>query len=309
MQSTKQPRQRESARQQLPSWFKIRPPTSEGFATIKGLVKKTGLATVCAEAHCPNLAECWSGGTATFMLLGETCTRGCGFCAVKTGNPRGALDPFEPLKLAESVRALGLDYVVITMVARDDLPDGGAAHIAKAIRAVKMRNPQTRVEVLISDLRGRTDALQIVIDAAPVVLAHNIETVERLTPYVRDGRARYRQSLALLQKAKTLISPDAPMSSDVSVALYTKSSIMLGLGETEDEVVQTMRDLRGVQVDFLTLGQYLQPSKQHLALQEYIHPDQFKKLETVAYELGFFSVASGPLVRSSYRAGEYFKKL
>lgn len=281
----------------LPAWFKIRPPTTDAFAQIKSQLAITGLKTVCEEAHCPNLSECWSGGTATFMLLGDTCTRGCRFCSVKTGNPHQALDELEPWKLAQTVKKMGHDYVVLTMVARDDLEDGGAAHLAKCIRAIHQHAPRVLVEILISDLRGKESSLQTVLESGPVVLAHNIETIDRLTKFVRDGRANYAQSLEVLANAKKL----APH-------IYTKSSIMLGLGETESEIIQTMHDLRTHKVDMLTLGQYLPPTPQHVALKEYIHPDQFAKLEKIGLELGFIYVASGPLVRSSYRAGELFVK-
>lgn len=281
----------------LPSWFKIRPPSTDNFKLIKSQLKELGLVTVCEEAHCPNLSECWSGGTATFMLMGDTCTRGCRFCAIKTGNPKTWLDPNEPTKLAESIAKFGLDYAVITSVARDDLLDGGARHIAKCLIAVHEKTPEVLTELLIPDFRGKEGSLQIVLDAHPTVLAHNIETTERLTPYVRDGRANYCQSLTVLANAKKL-APE----------IYTKSSIMLGLGETEEELIQTFRDLRENKVDFLTLGQYLQPSSAHVPIKQYVHPDQFQKLGDIAKELGFLYVASGPLVRSSYRAGELFIK-
>ncbi len=290
-------RSKTQKRPALPEWFKIRPPTTDAFANIKSELAITGLKTVCEEAHCPNLAECWSGGTATFMLLGETCTRGCRFCAVKTGNSYQAIDEMEPWKLAQTVKKFGHDYVVLTMVARDDLPDGGAAHLAKCIRAIHKETPHVLVEMLISDLRGKESSLATVLESEPVVLAHNIETIDRLTKFVRDGRANYAQTLQVLKNSKRL----APH-------IYTKSSIMLGLGETEEEVVQTMRDLRSVGVDMLTLGQYLPPSSNHIALKEYVHPDQFVKLEQIGLDLGFIYVASGPLVRSSYRAGELFVK-
>lgn len=278
----------------LPPWFKIRPPTTRAFATIKNQLQTTGLKTVCEEAHCPNLSECWSGGTATFMLLGETCTRGCRFCAVKTGNPHQEIDPLEPYKLAQTIKKFNLDYVVLTMVARDDLPDGGAEHIARCIRAVKKENPKILIEMLTSDLRGNLDALTKILESGIVVLAHNIETIDRLTKFVRDGRATYKQSLQLLKNSKKI----APH-------IYTKSSIMLGLGETLDEVIQAMKDLRAAGGDMLTLGQYLQPSSSHIALKEYVHPDTFARLKQIGLDLGFMYVASGPLVRSSYRAGEY----
>lgn len=301
-------------RPSLPEWFKIRPPTTEAFAKIKNQLAITGLKTVCEEAHCPNLTECWSGGTATFMLLGETCTRGCRFCSVKTGNPHQEIDEMEPWKLAQSVKKLGHDYVVLTMVARDDLEDGGAAHLAKCIRAIHKETPNVLVEILISDLRGKESSLQTVLESGPVVLAHNIETIDRLTKFVRDGRATYAQTLRVLENAKKLVAENASLKKIYSnkiytnQSLYTKSSIMLGLGETEEEIVQTMRDLRAVGVDMLTLGQYLPPTSEHVALKEYVHPDQFAKLEKIGLSMGFIYVASGPLVRSSYRAGELFVK-
>lgn len=285
----------------LPEWFKIRPPTTDAFSMIKDQLAVTGLKTVCEEAHCPNLTECWSGGTATIMLLGDTCTRGCQFCSVKTGNPHQEVDELEPWKLSQTIKKMaeksGLDYIVLTMVARDDLDDGGAAQLAKCIRAIHQTSPEVLVEILISDLRGKESSLAAVLESGPVVLAHNIETIERLTKFVRDGRANYRQTLDVLANAKKL----APH-------IYTKSSIMLGLGETEDEVIATMKDLRAVGVDMLTLGQYLPPSSKHVELKEYIHPDQFARLEKIGLDLGFIYVASGPFVRSSYKAGELFVK-
>lgn len=320
----------------LPPWLKIRPPTTstrQKFETIKQTLRTIGLTTVCEEAHCPNLAECWSGGTATFMLMGDTCTRGCRFCAVKTGNPKKWLDPTEPQRLAEAIEKFGLDYVVITSVARDDLPDGGARHIANCLNAVHKKTPKVLIEVLIPDFRGKKDALEIVLAAKPTVLAHNIETTERLTPYVRDGRAKYRQSLELLKNAKkiartkaatitvkSIISNSATIttatkaiasnianSTTTTVSrLYTKSSLMLGLGETEEELIQTFKDLREYEVDMLTLGQYLQPSPAHVSVKQYIEPSQFDHLAAIAKSHGFLYVASGPFVRSSYRAGELF---
>ncbi len=281
----------------LPEWFKIRPPSTVAFTDIKSQLQTTGLKTVCEEAHCPNLSECWSGGTATFMLLGETCTRGCRFCAVKTGNPHQEVDPLEPYKLAQTIKKMNLEYVVLTMVARDDLIDGGAAHIAQCIRAIHKENPKILIEMLASDLRGNQDALKIILESGIVVLAHNIETIDRLTKFVRDGRATYAQTLQVLRNSKKI----APH-------IYTKSSIMLGLGETEEEIIQTMKDLRAAGTDMLTLGQYLPPSQTHISLKEYIHPDQFAKLEQIGLSLGFIYVASGPLVRSSYKAGELFVK-
>lgn len=287
----------QTKRPALPEWFKIRPPTTKAFAKIKNQLQTTGLKTVCEEAHCPNLSECWSGGTATFMLLGETCTRGCRFCAVKTGNPHQEIDPLEPYKLAQTIKKFNLDYVVLTMVARDDLPDGGAQHIAQCIRAIHRESPKILIEMLTSDLRGNTDSLMKILESGIVVLAHNIETIDRLTKFVRDGRATYAQSLQLLKNSKKI----APH-------IYTKSSIMLGLGETEEEVISAMKDLRAVGVDMLTLGQYLQPSEHHIMLKEYVHPDIFAHLKQIGLDLGFMYVASGPLVRSSYRAGELYVK-
>lgn len=231
------------------------------------------------------------------MILGDTCTRGCRFCAIKTGNPHQKTDILEPLKLAQSIKKLALDYVVITMVARDDLADGGAQHLVRCMNAIKKENPETKIELLISDLRGDEKSLQTVLNARPTVLAHNIETVQRLTKFVRDGRASYAQTLNVLKNSKK-IAPQIP----------TKSSIMLGLGETEHEIIQTMCDLRAAQVDILTLGQYLAPSSHHLPVHEFITPEKFSEYEKLAYEKGFSGVASGPLVRSSYKAGELFAK-
>ncbi len=231
------------------------------------------------------------------MLMGAICTRGCRFCAVTSGHPQGFLDPLEPWKVAQVLSEWGLDYVVLTSVARDDLPDGGAEHFAKTIRAIKQKTPQMLVEVLIPDFRGDGDALKRVVDARPDVIGHNIETVERLTPKVRDRRATYRQSLAVLEHVKKL-----------DPTRYTKSSLMVGLGETDEEIFQTMRDLRAVGVDILTIGQYLRPSARHLEVVEYVHPDKFARWKELGEALGFRYVASGPLVRSSYRAGEFFIK-
>ncbi len=231
------------------------------------------------------------------MLMGDVCTRGCRFCAVTSGHPNGYLDPLEPWKVAQVVSEWGLDYIVLTSVARDDLPDGGAEHFARTIRAIKHKTPTTLVEVLIPDFRGDREALQKVVDAQPDVIDHNIETVERLTPKVRDRRATYRQSLTVLETIKKL-----------DPARCTKSSIMVGLGETDEEILQTMRDLRAVGVDILTIGQYLRPSPRHLEVVEYVHPDKFAWWKEIGEALGFRYVASGPLVRSSYRAGEFFVK-
>lgn len=277
-----------------PDWLKVRAPGGERYTHLKAKLRHNKLATVCEEARCPNVGECWGGGTATVMLLGEVCTRGCRFCAVTSGKPTFT-DPHEPENVARMVADLGLDYVVLTTVDRDDLADGGAAHIGQTVRLIKRYAPGTLVEALVGDFRGDQEALRVLVDAAPDVFAHNIETVERLTPKVRDRRATYRQSLAVLENAKMM----AP-------ARYTKSSIMVGLGESEAEVIEAMRDLRAADCDVVTFGQYLQPTSKHLDVVAYVHPDQFEKYRLIALELGFRYVASGPLVRSSYRAGEYF---
>lgn len=226
-----------------PSWLKVRPPEGEKYFELKRRMRSLNLTTVCEEAHCPNVSECWNGGTATFMLMGEVCTRGCRFCAVTSGHP-GALDPREPEHLAEAIHTMGLRYAVVTSVNRDDLPDGGAAHFASCVRAVKARCPETLVEILVPDFEGKHNSLDRVIEASPDVVAHNVETVESLTPTVRDRRAGYRQSLAVLAYVKR-----------ASPRTFTKSSLMLGVGEGEEEVLQTMRDLRAARVDILTLGQ------------------------------------------------------
>ena len=283
------------ARLQKPEWIKVKLPTGENYVRIKRLLREANLHTVCEEANCPNISECWGGGTATFMLMGDTCTRGCRFCNVKVGNPQKVLEGAEPSKIANVVKLLGLRYIVLTSVARDDLQDGGADHIAKTVEAVSTANPSILVETLIPDFRGDVFALKRVIESGVAVLAHNVETVRRLTPFVRDRRAYYEQSIEVLRNAKSL-KPD----------LITKSSIMLGLGETESEVIQTMADLRSVEVDALTIGQYLQPSRGHLPVTEYVHPETFERFRRIGEEIGFVYVASGPLVRSSYKAGEYY---
>ncbi len=280
-----------------PDWLKIRPPTTEKYAGIATLLRAKKLATVCAEAHCPNIAECWSGGTATFMLLGETCTRACRFCYVKSGNPRGLLDETEPRRLVEAATIMKLEYVVLTCVTRDDLPDGGAGHFARCIRALKEAHPKLLVEVLISDLNGNLEALQTIVDAKPEVIAHNLETVKRLQGAIRDPRANYEKSLKILEEVKKM-----------DPTRYTKSAQMLGLGETEGEVVQSMKDLRTIGVDVVTYGQYLRPSEFHVPVHEYVSPEQFKRYEVLAKEHGFLYCASGAFVRSSYKAGELFMK-
>lgn len=279
-----------------PEWLKVRLPHGEGYERVRGIVKQLKLATVCEEARCPNIAECWGGGTATVMLMGEVCTRACRFCHVKVGAPP-PLDPQEPENLANAVREMGLEYIVVTSVNRDDRPDGGASHFAHAITALRRESPKTTVEVLIPDFQGKHDALNVVAMARPHVVAHNVETVERLTPKVRDRRATYRQSLDVLRHLKQ--RPER---------LYTKTSIMVGLGETPDELEQTFKDLREAGVDVLTLGQYLQPSQYHLRVERFVSPAEFDEYKRVAESYGFLYVAAGPLVRSSYRAAEFFMK-
>lgn len=280
-----------------PNWIKVRPPSGERFLNIQDLQSSLSLATVCQEARCPNIGECWQEGTATFMVMGDTCTRGCRFCSVKTGNPKGVLDKEEPHKLAYAIKTMGLDYVVITSVDRDDLDDGGAEHFSNCINETKALNPKILVEVLTSDFAGFENSLKVVLQAGPNVYAHNIETVERLQSAVRDPRANYKQSLQALKFA-----------SQFKKGQFTKSSIMLGLGEGDSEVLQTLKDLRSVGCQFVTLGQYLQPAKHKLSVQEYVTVEKFDHWKVVAEDMGFLYAASGPLVRSSYRAGEFFMK-
>ena len=282
---------------QKPDWIKVNFVQGDNYKKVKEASKTLNLNTVCQEANCPNIYECWDGGTATFMLLGDICTRGCRFCHVKSGNPKGIVDIFEPENTADAVKELGLDYVVLTSVDRDDLNDGGATHFAETVNQIYKKNKNTLIEVLIPDFSGSEKNLSIVTDAKPTVIAHNIETTRSLTSKIRDGRASYERSLQVLKNVKKLDS-----------GIYTKSSIMLGFGEKDSEVIQTMRDLRGVEVDILTIGQYLQPSDFHISIKEFVHPDEFIKLKDVAEDMGFKYVASGPLVRSSYKAGEYFVK-
>jgi len=292
MSRTDEPGRRKGSK---PPWLKVKMPGSPRYVQIKDKARSLRLSTVCEEARCPNIGECWSSGTATFMVMGDTCTRGCRFCAVKTSRRPPALDPEEPANIAATIREMDLDYVVITSVDRDDLADGGAGHFAAVIAETRKVSAKTMLEVLIPDFQGNLDQLLTVIEAEPEVIAHNIETVRRLTHPVRDPRAGYDQSLDVLRAIKR-IDPDR----------YTKSSIMVGLGETEDEVVQTMRDLREAGCDFLTVGQYLRPTPRHLKLVEYVTPEQFERYREIGEALGFAYVASGPLVRSSYKAGEFF---
>ena len=279
-----------------PAWLRVGVPGGERYGRVRETLSGLKLHTVCAEAHCPNVAECWGGGTATVMLMGDTCTRGCRFCQVKTAARPPALDPDEPRHMADAVRKLDLDYVVVTSVDRDDLPDGGAAHFAEAIRRLK-EIPGLLVEVLTPDFQGDAGAVRTVGRAGPDVFANNLETVRRLTPAVRDGRAGYEQTLGVLARMKA----EFP-------GIATKSSIMVGLGESAGEVEQAMRDLRDAGVEVLTLGQYLRPSAWHLPVVEFVTPEAFAAYEAKGRELGFRYVASGPLVRSSYRAGELFMK-
>ncbi len=280
---------------QKPEWLKIRPPTTEQYAKLKQQITGLKLVTVCQEAHCPNMSECWSGGTATFMILGDTCTRGCKFCAVKTSRKGQPVDKEEPKKLAEQIREMNLKYVVITSVDRDDLEDQGAKHFAECVKEIKKLNPEILVETLIPDFQGKTELLDLIIQAKPEVISQNIETVKRLTHVVRDPRAGYEQTLSVLE----YIKESAPQ-------IFTKSSLIVGFGETKQEVLETMNDLRAKGVQILTIGQYLQPSKNHFKLQEFISPEQFKKYEQAALKKGFLFCAAGPFVRSSYKAGELF---
>lgn len=284
-------------RQVKPKWLRIVNHTTPLYQQVKAEVKAHRLATVCEEARCPNIGECWSHGTATIMLMGSVCTRACRFCAVDTGNPHAWLDEDEPDNTAKTVELMKLEYVVLTSVNRDDLPDGGANHYARAVRAIKARTPHTKVEALTPDFQGNHRDVAVLLDSGVDVFAQNVETVERLTHPVRDNRAGYWQTLHVLAFAKR----HRPQ-------VLTKTSLMLGLGETFDEIVQTMDDLRAQQVDVLTLGQYLQPTPNHLPIERYIEPEVFATLRGIGLEKGFFEVASGPLVRSSYRADRIFKR-
>jgi lipoic acid synthetase len=278
-----------------PQWLTVTPPKGQSYQDLKALFGNLNLHTVCEEAHCPNVHECWGGGTATLMLMGDVCSRACRFCMVTPGKPQGVLDELEPENVAFALSQMGLTYVVLTSVDRDDLSDGGASHFARTISLVKEKNPGMLVEVLIPDFQGDLGDLRLVVDAGPDVISHNIETTLSLTPAVRDHRAQYWQSLSVLRNVKKL-----------SRQIYTKSSIMVGLGESEEEVIQAMAHLRQADVDFLTVGQYLRPSARHLKVEEYVKPEQFQRYREVGEGLGFRYVASGPLVRSSYRAGEFY---
>ena len=281
--------------QKKPDWLKVKAPSGEKFANIKSMLGELKLATVCQEARCPNMGECWSGGTATIMLMGDTCTRGCKFCHVKTGNPKGKLDPLEPEKVAYSLSQMELHYVVLTSVDRDDLADQGAPHFARTVRTIKKLNPELIIEILTPDFRGVEECIDTVVDSGPDVFAHNVETVRSLQKKVRDPRAGYDQSLRVLERVKERNS-----------RVYTKSSLMLGLGESDEEILQTLKDLRSVGCDVITFGQYLQPTPKHLPVEAYISPEKFQEWKSVSDSMGFLYTASGPLVRSSYRAGEFF---
>jgi lipoyl synthase len=280
----------------LPPWLTKTIPDVATVKSVEGMMRTASLHTVCESARCPNLGECWSKRTATFMILGDTCTRNCGFCAIKTGRPDTA-DSLEPQRVAEIAREMKLKHTVVTSVARDDLADGGAMHFAETIRALRREIPNAIVEVLTPDFKGCRWAVKLVTDAHPDIFNHNIETVERLSPEVRP-QAKYRRSLEVLQAAKTL-----------DRSIYTKSGLMLGLGETREEVIRTLRDLRQAGVDSLTIGQYLRPTMRHLPVVEYVEPEAFAEYERIGDELGFLFVASGPFVRSSYNAVAFSQRI
>lgn len=279
-----------------PDWIRVKAPTSRGFADTRAIVRAKGLHTVCEEAACPNIGECWSKKHATMMIMGDTCTRACAFCNVKTGLPR-PLDPDEPAKVAAAVAEMGLSHVVITSVDRDDLEDGGARHFADVVRAIRAHCPQTTIEILTPDFLRKPGAAELVIDARPDVFNHNLETAPRLYLSVRPG-ARYYHSLRLLERVK-----------ERDPQIFTKSGIMVGLGETREEVMQVMDDMRCAGVDFITIGQYLQPTRKHAAVDRFVTPDEFKSFESVARSKGFLMVSSSPLTRSSHHAGEDFARL
>ncbi|MDR9413280.1 MAG: lipoyl synthase [Spiribacter sp.] len=286
-----------SVRGDKPDWLRVKVPTGETYQKVRKTVREHKLATVCEESMCPNMGECWSAGTATIMLMGDVCTRACRFCSVDTGNPRGWLDENEPAGAAETVELMGLKYVVLTSVDRDDLPDGGAGHYAACIREIQRRNPGTAVEALTPDFDGRTEAIDTVVDTGLEVFAQNVETVKRLTHPVRDPRAGYQQTLDVLAHAKAR-RPD----------ILTKTSLMLGLGETDEEIIETMDDLRAIGVDIVTFGQYLRPTINHLPVDRYVTPAQFERFREIGLGKGFLEVVSGPLVRSSYRADRVLEK-
>ena len=279
-----------------PDWIRVKAPVSAGYFATQKLMRENALHTVCEEAGCPNIGECWEKKHATFMIMGDTCTRACAFCNVKTGLP-DALDPDEPVRVAEATAKLGLAHIVVTSVDRDDLADGGAGHFAETIRSIRARCPQITIEVLTPDFLRKDGALELVVKARPDVFNHNLETVPSLYLTVRPG-ARYFHSLRLLQRVK-----------EIDPTMFTKSGIMVGLGEERNEVLQVMDDLRSAQVDFLTVGQYLQPTRKHHEVKRFVPPDEFKSLEAIAYSKGFLLVAASPLTRSSHHAGEDFARL
>lgn len=279
-----------------PDWIRVKAPTSKGYKDTHKIMRNLGLVTVCEEAACPNVGECWSQGHSTFMIMGDTCTRACSFCNIATGKPE-ELDPYEPQKVALAVMELGLNHVVVTSVDRDDLADGGAAHFVKTIERIKALSPKTTIEILTPDFRGDMESVDTVTRARPDVFNHNLETIPRLYTTIRPG-ARYFNSLRLLQRVK-----------EVDPASFTKSGLMVGLGESRDEVLQVMDDLRSADVDFLTIGQYLQPTPKHAPVKEYVTPEQFEDYERIARGKGFLMVSSSPLTRSSYHAGDDFAKL
>ena len=288
----------DNAQPKKPDWIRVKAPTSEGYKKTRNLMRKNNLVTVCEEAGCPNVGECWSQGHATMMIMGDVCTRACSFCNIATGKPPEALDVFEPGRVAHAVAKLALQHVVITSVDRDDIEDGGAEHFAQTIRAIRKQSPSTTIEILTPDfLRCDPSVLEIVVEARPDVFNHNLETVPGLYPEVRHG-ARYFHSLRLLQRVKEL-----------DPLMFTKSGIMVGLGETRQAVMQVMDDMRAAQIDFLTIGQYLQPTPKHHAVDRFVHPDEFAAYETAAYGKGFLMVSATPLTRSSYHAGDDFARL
>ncbi|EKE02221.1 MAG: hypothetical protein ACD_20C00410G0007 [uncultured bacterium] len=280
---------------QKPDWIKVKALSEDSYDKITTISKRYDLHTICQEALCPNINECWSAKTATFLLMGEVCTRNCRFCSVKTGNPEGYLDNDEPYNIAKAVQDLGLKYLVLTSVDRDDLFDGGAEHFARTIREIKKLNDKVIVEVLIPDFKGSIDSLKNIIKSAPDIIGHNIETVERLTPLIRDKRASYEQSLNIHRTIK-----------DINKKMLTKSSIQVGFGETQQEIISALKDLRKYKTDIITIGQYLRPTEKQISVQEYIKPEIFRKYEKYAQNLGFSCVVSAPLARSSYRAAESF---
>jgi lipoyl synthase len=282
-----------------PSWLKVKAPGGPNYTHIKSMMRELGLHTVCEEARCPNIGECWEHKAATFMILGDVCTRNCTYCAVSHGTPK-AFDPLEPVRLADAVEQMGLEHVVITSVNRDDLPNGGAEGFAGCISEIRRRLPDTTVEVLIPDFKGSERALRIVMDARPDILNHNLETVRRLQKPVRK-RARWDRTLGVLERAKAYAA-EISESSGEPYAVHTKSSLMVGLGETRDELTEAFVALRAVDTDILTIGQYLRPSLKHLPVERYYHPDEFAEMKSAALGLGFKHVESGPLVRSSYHA-------